>query len=874
MPRLATCFVLLAGLLAASDCAAEKPVPDGPPTFEAHVRPLFKAYCFDCHGEGDKLRGGLDLRHSRPILQGGDSGPAVVPRRPDESLLYRRVRDGEMPPTKKKLTPDQVELIGRWIIAGAKAERPDAAAAAPGMVLTPEERAYWAFRPVRRPPVPAVQTAEPVRTPIDAFLLARLQARGLAFAPEADRRTLIRRAAFDLTGLPPTPEEVDAFVADPALDAYEQLIDRYLASPHYGERWGRHWLDVAGYADSEGYAQEDNPRPNAYKYRDYVIRSFNADKPFDRFVREQLAGDEMLRPPYGNLSAEDLDLLIATGFLRMAPDGTGSANVDQKAARNQVVADTIKIVSSALLGLSVGCAQCHNHRYDPIPQTDYYRLRAILEPALDVKNWRAPAARQVSLATDADRQKAKEIEAEAAQIDKERLDKQKQFIEETFQKELAKLPEDVREPVRAAWKTPPAERTAEQKKLLMDHPSANVSAGSLYLYDAKAAAELQRYTDAAYIVRARKPVEDFVRALTEVPGSLPVTYLFHRGDPDQPKQPVAPGGLTVLDERLPLNLSEKDPALPTSGRRLAFAHWLTGGDHPLTARVFVNRVWLHHFGRGLVGTPGDFGKLGERPTHPELLDWLASEFVAEGWSVKRLHRLILTSTAYRQSSRRDPVGDPIDPDNRLLGRMPVRRLEAEAFRDAVLAVSGSLSPKAFGPPVPVRENEVGQIVVGKGNKDVARGSVAEVPLPAGEVYRRSVYVEVRRSQPLGLLETFDAASTEPNCEARIASTVTPQALLMMNSDFMVAQSEAFAARLRNEAGEEPKEQVMRAWRLLFAAEPSEKQVREALAFLTDQTALFRANPSKTDKSPPAPEVRALAVFCQALLSANRFLYVD
>jgi hypothetical protein len=285
-------------------------------------------------------------------------------------------------------------------------------------------------------------------------------------------------------------------------------------------------------------------------------------------------------------------------------------------------------------------------------------------------------------------------------------------------------------------------------------------------------------------------------------------------------------------------------------------------------------VWLHHFGRGLVGTPGDFGKLGERPTHPELLDWLASEFVAGGWSVKRLHRLILTSTAYRQSSRRDSTGDRLDPDNRLLGRMPVRRLEAEAVRDAVLAVSGSLMPKAFGPPVPVRENDVGQIVLGKGNKDVARGSVAEVPLPAGELFRRSVYVEVRRSQTLGILEAFDAASTEPNCEARIASTVTPQALVFMNSDFIVAQSEAFAARLRNDVGDDGKEQVVRAWRLAFAAEPTEKQVREALSFLTEQTAYFRANAPKADKQPTAPELRALAVFCQALLSSNRLLYVD
>src|SRR5438552_3613056 len=479
-----------------------------------------------------------------------------------------------MPPGTKKLARAEVELIGRWIAGGAKVEHAEPETIAAGMHLTPEDRAYWAYQPVRHPPLPAVHGRDRVCTPIDTFLLARLESRGLTFAPEADRRTLIRRVTFDLTGLPPTPAEVDAFLADRSPDAYERLVDRLLASPHYGERWGRHWLDVAGYADSEGFAQEDALRPHAYKYRDYVIRALNADKPFDEFVREQLAGDE--------LGGRDLD-----------------------------------------------------------------------------------------------RQKARQVEAQAAKIDRERLKKQQEFIEATFNKEVAKLPESLRAKARAARTAPAATRSAEQKKLLQDYPSLNVSAGSLYLYDAKAAAELKKLADQATAVRARKPVEDFVRALTEVPGQVPATFLFHRGDPDQPKQVVAPGGLTILDDVLPLRVV-KVSGLPTTGRRLALARWLTDPRHPLTGRVLVNRVWMHHFGKGLVATPGDFGRLGERPTHPELLDWLASEFVAptwraEGreapgaWSVKHLHRLILTSAAYRQSSMRKAGKDAADPDNKLLG---------------------------------------------------------------------------------------------------------------------------------------------------------------------------------------------------------------
>jgi hypothetical protein len=418
---------------------------------------------------------------------------------------------------------------------------------------------------------------------------------------------------------------------------------------------------------------------------------------------------------------------------------------------------------------------------------------------------------------------------------------------------------------------------------MQEHPSLNVSAGSLYLYDSKAAAELKKLADAAAEVRKKKPVEEFVRVLTETPGKVPVTKLFHRGDPDQPKNAVVPGGLAVLDRALPLTLPEKAMATGTTGRRLALANWLTDPKHPLTARVLVNRVWMLHFGKGIVGTPGDFGRLGERPTHPELLDWLASEFVTNGWSVKYLHRLILTSAAYRQSSVRETTKDAADPDARLLSRFPLRRLDAEAIRDGMLAVSGKLNLKQYGPPVPVMEDDAGLIIIGRANRDGAQYKLGDESVPPGEESRRSVYIQARRSKPLGVLSVFDWATAEPNCEARNSSTATPQALMLMNSDFVATQAEAFAERIRKDAGPEPKAQVARAWKLAYGTMPTDKELAGALGFIKSATEAFRkqpappaAPPKKGEKAPapPSAETRALAAFCQALLSSNRLLYVD
>ncbi|MBI3880432.1 MAG: PSD1 domain-containing protein [Verrucomicrobia bacterium] len=848
-------------------------------TYERDIRPILKANCFQCHGEGEKLKGDLDVRLRHLIAKGGEHGAAIVAGKPEKSLLFTQVRDGEMPKADKKLTKAEIETIRQWIASGAKTARPEPKELGKEPYFTEDERSYWFFQPVKRPEVPKVRNTKLVRTPVDAFLLKQIEAQKLSFAPEADRRTLIRRATFDLTGLPPTPEEVTAFLADESPQAYEQLIDRLLASPRYGEHWGRHWLDVAGYADSDGYNEADTERKYSYKFRDYVIRAFNDDKPFDQFIREQLAGDEMVKPPYKNLPPDSIEKLVATGFLRMAPDGTASGEVEQKISRNHVVADTLKIVSTSLMGLTVGCAECHDHRYDPIPQADYYRLRAVFEPAYDWKNWRAPAARSISLMTDTERAKAAGIEKEAAKIDAARTKRQQEFIDEVLEKELEEKDAGIRDALRIAYRTETKKRTPEQVKLLKEHPTiAQLTSGSLYLYDrtykTKHADELKKLTEEAAKIREKKPAEDFVNALTEVPGKIPETFLFHRGDPDQPKQKLEPAELTILASWRPTKISATNAVLPTTGRRLTFAQHLTDGAHPLTARVLVNRVWLNHFGRGIVASPGDFGFLGQRPTHPELLDWLASEFVSQGWSMKKLHKLLMTSAAYRQSSVRDPKKDRLDPDNRLYARMTPRRLEAETVRDAILAVSGKLNDKMFGPPVPVMEDEVGQVIIGKENKDGEGKVAAKIDLK-GDEFRRSIYVQVRRSRPLGMLEAFDAPVMEPNCEARNASTVAPQSLMLMNNTTVVEYAGHFAECITKDAGQDAAAQVKRAWWLCFAREPGKTELEKGVTFLNGQTDFFRDQIASAKTKPKeTAEQQALANFCHALLSANEFLYVD
>lgn len=965
----------LAGLTGPVDAATpslQQSGKSGEVSFEHDVRPLLKAHCLECHGEGEETEGGLDLRLRRFIVEGGESGPALQPGDHEASSLWERTSSGDMPPGDRKLTKDELHTIETWIRTGAKTLRREPESIPDGVYVPPEEREFWSFRPIQAADVPEVKQRHRVRTPIDAFVLRRLEEHDLGFSPDADRATFIRRATIDLTGLPPTPEEVEQFTNDEDPAALENLIDRLLKTPEYGERWGRHWLDIVGYADSEGYTIDDPIRSNAYHYRDYVIDSFNADLPFDQFIQQQIAGDEIIGFPKKNLTPEETSKLIATGFLRMVPDGTGKApKEEQDLARNQVVADAVHVLGSSLLGLTLDCAQCHNHRYDPISQAEYFQVRAIFEPAYDWKNWRNPKSRLVSLYTDADRASAAKVEAEAKLIDEEYNRRAEELIAETLEDQLVQhVPAELRDVLRTAFETTEKKRSAEQKAHLKRYPKIlKISRGALYLYDrdirsklaglkkaysqrskdlvqaaqqktlakleeplagklaeaikapakkrtesqkellaehagnevtvenladfdaaaadelAKLKAEidgtkerapqLEAIKKRATAVRRQKPKEHFVRALTEVPGKVPDTFLFSRGDHRSPLQKLQPAVLSVPSNGQDVQIPRNDEGRSTTGRRLAYAQYLTSGQHPLVARVLVNRFWMHHFGQGIVSTPSDFGLLGDRPSHPELLDWLAYEFMANGWSLKQFHRMVMTSTVYRQALRKIPANDR-DPDNRLLSGMSLRRLEAETLRDSVLAVSGKLNPKRFGPPIPVMPDRVGQIVIGIENENAGRpGAIIDMK---GEDFRRSVYVQVRRSRPLGMLDTFDAPQMSPNCDNRPSSTVAPQSLMLMNSEFVLQQATEFAKRVRSESGEELADQVRRAWILALCQTPSDSQVQGAIAFIDQQTKHLADSPAakelaKRDKQ-ATPELLALSSFCQTLFSSNRFLYVD
>jgi mono/diheme cytochrome c family protein len=898
-PHTHLALVLLA---AAPAWAAAAPV-----MFEKDVRPILKTHCFQCHGEEGEMKGGLDVRLARYILKGGKDGPVIVPGKVAESHLIDLVKKGDMPKGKTKLKDKDIATLEAWVAQGAKTARPEPEKLGPEHAFTDEERAWWSLQPIAKPVVPSFksQVSSSQSAPqaanlkpetlnlqlgIDAFIAAKLSEKGLSFSPEADPVTFIRRASFDLIGLPPTPAEVDEFVAayiKHPESSIQNLVDRLLASPHYGERWGRHWLDTAGYADSEGFGERDLERPWSWKYRDYVINAFNKDKPFDQFVREQLAGDEMVPQPYKDLSADAIEKLAATGFLRMSPNGTAEKN--DAATQNANIADTLKMVGTSLYGLTIGCAQCHDHRYDPISQADYYRLRAVFEPGFDTKSWRAPGSRLVSLLTEKEIAESAKIEAEAKKLDTARLAKAEEFINEVLEKELAKAPEADRAPLRTAYRTELKKRSADQTKLLKAWPRVNqLSSGSLYLYDTtnktKHADTLKKMTEEATAVRATKPKQEFLHAFTELPKkpeAVPATFIFNRGQFDQPKEQVKPSDLTVLAAFRKIEIPEKNAALPTTGRRLALATELTDGKHPLVARVMVNRVWMHHFGKGIVASPGDFGLLGSLPTHPELLDWLATDFMARGWSLKQLHRQIMTSRTYRQTSTRDATRDRIDPDNSYLSRMSVRRLEAEILRDSLLAVSGKLNPEVGGAPVPVMFNEEGQVVIGIDTTDTAgRPSGKIVPLNGAE-FRRSIYVQARRSRQLEMFATFDAPIMEPSCDIRSVTTVSPQSLLLMNSTTMRVHAQQFAQRVQAEGGKDTADQVRYAFKLVDGKAPSESDVQQSVEFVQAQTEYYKANPTPLEvqlgapsKTPADPAFLGLTALCHALLSSNALLYVD
>ena len=758
MLRLAAAVLALVAPLGAESTAVDKAAPA-----------LLDAKCNACHGAAQMS--GLDLRARASMLKGGKRGPAVIPGNAEGSLLYQAVRhEGElkMPAGKGALTAAEISLLREWINGGAPWDT-----AAPKAASN-----WWAFRKPVRPPLPRA-----AKNPIDAFIAAKLEENHLQPAPPADRRTLARRAYFDLHGLPPTPEQIEQFVNDKSPDAYEKLIDRLLDSPRYGERWGRYWLDLVRYADTSGF-ETDHFFITAWRYRDYVIKAFNTDKPYNTFVQEQIAADELWSTSMdleGTLKLpkekeENVNRRIGTSLFTL-----GSFPIEftyyGDQFRAEWAADAVDTVGGAFLGLTVGCARCHDHKFDPISQRDYYRMTALFSGSVE---------REIPLVSLFDIQTASRNFPLLAQAE--------------VLKRMAR-----------------SQRGKQGREAL-----------------------LQKLGEAYLRAPEHYPVAN-VLAHEEV---VPDTYILNKGDFRQRKEKVEPGFLSALPPGP--EIREPKDVLFVPQRRKALALWLTSPENPLPARVMVNRIWQHHFGEGIVRTPNDFGRQGEAPTHPKLLDWLAVEFAERGWSIKQMHRLIMLSDTYRASSVASEESVRRDPENRYLSRMNRHRLDGDAIRDNILAVAGTLNLKMGGVGVipPLTREEI---------------LAARMPQlwPANpdpsEHVRRSIYLQMKRSLTLPMLQIFDAPDTALSCPRRETSTVAPQALALMNGEFTNAQAEKFAARIQKAAGEDAEAQVEAGWRLAFGRPPAAEERRTAVEYL-------RRN--------------SLPRLCLLLFNMSEFIYVD
>jgi hypothetical protein len=785
--------------------------------FESRIRPVLAEHCYGCHSnqadQQRKLKGGLLLDSREGSRRGGDSGPAVVPGKPQESLLLSALRHEsfEMPP-KGKLPDTVIEDFERWIRTGAADPRDAPAKAAVVAIDLEKGRKFWSFQPLQPATPPAVKDKHKAwpRTPIDQFVLARQQAAGLKPNDVASARTLVRRAWFDLLGLPPTPEEMEAWIkrlthdqsgaaAQPLNDqAYAEMIDYLLASPHYGERWARHWMDVARFAESHGYEQ-DYDRPNAYHYRDFLIQAFNADMPFDQFVRWQLAGDE--------LAPDDPLALAATGFLGAGAFPTQLTEMEFESARYDELDDMVATTGVAMLGLSIGCARCHDHKFDPIPSRDYYRLAATFTTAI-----RTEVTLDRDRENNARRQAA--YDAQLARLSAH-LD---HFADlEAADRSLASL--------LGEWQG--FQALAAHRK---QGPGLNLTKMMIV---SEGLPHLAHHADGRGF-----------------PHFYPQTHVLRRGDVHQKGDVAPPGFLQVLlREDYPAERwTERRPAQParTSHRRAALAHWLTDSEHGaghLAARVAANRLWQHHFGRGIVATPNDFGASGERPTQPELLDWLAADLVEHGWRLKRLHKLIMTSSTYLQSNDFDEARAQIDPENRLLWRRAPRRLEAEAIRDAMLAVSGQLDMTMYGP----------------GTLDP-------------DMRRRSIYFFIKRSKLIPMMMLFDWPEHLVSIGQRSTTTIAPQALLFMNSPQGRRYAESLAGRVMPVTSEmetvDARQSIDNAYHLALGRKATLPEMELSVAFLERQMQ-EHARQGYTHAAQ-----QALADFCQTLLSTNEFVYVD
>ena len=717
---------------------------------------------------------------------------------------------------------------------------------------------HWAYQKVQKPAVPTVKQRGWVKTPVDAFVLQKLEAQGLAPAPRADKIALLRRATFDLTGLPPTPEEVSAFVSDRSPRAFEKVVDRLLASPQYGEKWARHWLDLARYAESDGFKADDT-RPNVWRYRDYVIKAFNTDKPYDRFVKEQIAGDE--------LWPDDPEALVATGFNRHYPDEYNARNLMQR--RQEILNDITDTVGAVFLGTTYGCARCHDHKFDPVLQKDYYRLQAFFAATRAKDDYvLAPRAEQAAY-----ERKRAAWEAQTKdlreQIEKLEAPAKQALYDDSFEKYPAEI--------QTAITTPPEKRDTMQ--WLMYHKAQwqlhygvdedGNGIGNKLKGDQKKQWEALRKQLEAFDNIKPQPLP-IGSGMTDVGPEAPKHFLLKGGGYDNYGAEVQPGYLSVIDR----NDAKIEPCdkVNSTGRRTTLANWLTDPSNPLVARVMVNRLWHHHFGRGIVGTPNDFGQMREVETHRELLDWLARTFVEQGWSMKKMHRLLMLSNAYQQATAFNEQAAQADPDNKLLWRFRRQRLSGEEIRDAILAISGQLNPQMGGPSVfPEIPKEM----------DVRGGWNRKESEAARN--RRSVYVFMRRNSRYPMFQAFDLPDSHESCARRNVTTTAPQALNLLNDKVILRAAQAFAGRVLQMAGADANAQIVTAYQLALARKPAAEEIKAALGFLQQQAALIQprieakqavAVPLNLPSNVEPARAAALIDFCHVLFNANEFVYVN
>ena len=820
MPTLlAICLALLLSGFAAAASESERAIR------------ILAENCVSCHGQSKMSD--LDLRTRDGLLRGGKRGPSVVPGDAGASLLSHAVRrEGnlEMPLQAERLPEEDIRVLEAWIDAGVQW---------PETISAGSERTWWSFEPVSRPEVPKHGDGW-ARTPVDRFVARKLDLVGLEPVAEADRRTWIRRATYDLHGLPPTPAEVKAFVRDGSPDAFKAVIDRLLDSDRYGERWGRYWLDAVRYADSGGFETDIYFR-DAWRYRDYVIKSFNDDKPFDRFVKEQVAADEIwpddieLRGSYQipDEKERNLEARIGTGMYTV---GTvyHEAALNGHQLRYEWMVDSVDVTGEALLGLTVACARCHDHKFDPISQRDYHRMMAFFEGS-EMRH--IPVANKMSefgyYSSYPKQLKVFEYQQALKALEQRARERLIDAIAQGFDKEIVK-----------AYRTPKADRTVQQQVKAAVLERALTEAG--LLENPGGYASDLRYTPEE-LDRRKTLIAELGEAALAARFELPMATVLGRAEVRYPVRMTDRGDWKSAGEIVGAGTPPALGEIEVSGsgaRRKALAEWLTDPSNPLVARVMVNRIWQGHFGRGIVSTPNNFGRQGDPPSHPELLDWLASEFVEQGWSVKQMHRLIMLSSTYRLSSSSSARNAAKDPDNHSLWRMNRRRLNAESIRDAVLSVAGTLNSKMGGRPVlpPLSKEER----LGMWDKDDWPES-----LDSAEHDRRSVYIFAKRQFPYPMFKTFDAPDPATSCGRRAVTTVAPQALTLLNSEFMLRSARALARRL--EPAETPEQTVGQAWELAFSRPPESGETENAVEMLA------KAGPEE---------------FSLMLFNLNEFVYID